>query len=55
MSEAERRQARDILRPDIVPFGHELVEGGIRVDGVPQHDEIDDQAGVACPLESGPP
>lgn len=25
MSEAKRRQARDILRPDIVVFGHELM------------------------------
>jgi hypothetical protein len=44
VAEAEQRQARNILRPDLVAFGDELVKGGVRVDRVPQHDEIDDQA-----------
>jgi len=44
VAEAEWRQARDIFRPDIVTFGVELTESGIHVDGVPEYDEIDDQA-----------
>ena len=39
----ERRQSGDILRPDLVTFGSELVHGCVHVDRVPEHDEVDDQ------------
>ena len=44
MLEAERGQAGDVLGPDVEAFGTKLVEYGVHVDRVPQHDEVDDDA-----------
>lgn len=40
---AERREARDVLVEDHMTFGAELVERGVDVDRVPEHDQIDDE------------
>jgi hypothetical protein len=39
----ERRQAGDILRPDLVALGAQLAHCRVHVDRIPEHDEIDDQ------------
>lgn len=41
---AERRQARDILVQDLEAFHAKLVQRGIGVDRVPEHDGVDDQS-----------
>jgi hypothetical protein len=40
----ERREPRDILISDVAAFGAELVQRGVHVAGVPEHDAVQDEA-----------
>jgi hypothetical protein len=42
--EAERRQPGNIVGQYLVPLGPELIERRIHVNGVPEHDEVDDES-----------
>ena len=44
MFEPERRQAVDVFGFDVIARGYELVQGGVHIDCVPEHDEIDHQS-----------
>ena len=44
MLEAERRQPGNIVGQYLVPLGPELIERHIHVNGVPEHDEVDDES-----------
>ena len=44
MLEAERRQPGNIVGQDLVSLGPELIERRIHVNGVPEHDEVDDES-----------
>jgi hypothetical protein len=40
----ERGQPREVLVADRVALGPQLLERGVHVEGVPQHDAVQDQA-----------
>ena len=44
MFEPERQQAVDVFGFDVIARGYELVQGGVHIDCVPEHDEIDHQS-----------
>ncbi len=41
---AERRETGDVGRVDLPPAGGEVIEGGLRVHRLPQHDNVDHEA-----------
>jgi hypothetical protein len=44
MFEPERRQAVDVFGFNVIARGYELVQGGVHIDCVPEHDEIHHQS-----------
>lgn len=44
MFEPEGRQVIDVFGFNVIAFGYELVQGGVHIDSIPKHYEIDYQA-----------
>ena len=40
----QRREPGNVLRFDLHAFSPQLVESGLHIHGIPQHDRIDDQS-----------